>query len=85
MSEDVPMFARSIGGQKRSSKIEARVTDELKFALQKRCHELSMTESDYLDCLVNMAVFGYEHVRSVEQKRLELVSGLSGLAQKTAE
>jgi hypothetical protein len=81
-TSDTPMFARSFGGQKRSSKIEARVTDELKFALQKRCHELIMTESDYLDCLVTLAIFGVEHVRNIEQKRLEMVSGLSGIVQK---
>jgi hypothetical protein len=77
--EHRPVFARSLTGAKRTAKVEARVTDELKFDLQRRCHELSMSESDYIDRLVSISLYGIEHVRSVELSRIEQVCGLSGL------
>lgn len=78
---DPTLFARSLSGQKRNSKVEARITDEMKFDLQRRCHDLSMSESDFLDRLIAMALYGFEHVRNLEQARLEQVCGLSGLQQ----
>lgn len=79
MQTDSTVFARSLSGAKRTAKVEARITDEMKFDLQRRCHELSMSESDFLDRLIAMALYGFEHVRSLEQTRLEQVCGLSGL------
>lgn len=72
-----PSFARSHTGAKRTSKVEARVTDELKFDLQRLCHELGMTESDFVDRLLNVRLYGIDHVRSVEQRRLEMVCGVA--------
>lgn len=74
-----PVFARSLTGGKRTNRAEARITDELKIDLQRKCHELSMTESDYIDRLLSIALYGFEHVRSMELTRLEQVCGLSGL------
>ena len=34
-----PVFARSAMGGKRTARVEARVTDETKFALAQRCHQ----------------------------------------------
>jgi hypothetical protein len=76
---DTPAFARTMTGAKRTAKVEARVTDDLKFALQRRCHELAMSESDYIDRLVCVSLYGIEHVRSVELSRIEQVCGLSAL------
>ena len=73
----VPNFARTATGEKRSAKVEARVTDSLKFDLQRMCHELGMTESDFIDRLVQVRVYGVEHVQSMELKRIEIVCGLS--------
>lgn len=70
-------FARSMRGAKRTAKVEARVTDDLKFDLQRRCHELAMSESDYIDRLVAISLYGIEHVRSVELSRIQQVCGLS--------
>lgn len=72
-------FARSMTGSKRTNRVEARVADELKFDLQRKCHELSMSESDYIDRLLSVALYGFEHVRSMELQRIQAVCGLSGL------
>lgn len=73
------MTTHRIFGAKRTCKVEARVTDELKFELQRKCHEIGITESDYLDRLLSISLFGFEHVASLEQQKLQKVCGLSGL------
>lgn len=78
-SHDVPAdpaFARAAIGGKKTAEIKARTSDEIKFALQHRCHELGMTESEDIDRLVAMSLFGVEHVISVEQQRTKAVAGL---------
>lgn len=82
MAGDIPMFTRSFNGPKRSARIESRVTDETKFDLARRCHEIGMTESDYVAQLVEVSLYGFEHVTSVQAGRLRLVCGSSGLAQE---
>ena len=79
-----PTFARSMTGSKRTNRVEARVADELKFDLQKKCHELAMSESDYIDRLLNVSLYGFEHVRSMEMQRIQAVCGLSGLDSQEA-
>lgn len=74
-----PVFARSAMGGKRTARVEARVTDETKFALAQRCHQIGITESDFIANLVELSLFGYEHVASVQQERLRQVCGGSGL------
>lgn len=74
-----PNFARSMNGSKRTNRVEARVADELKFDLQRKCHELSMSESDYIDRLLSVSLYGVEHVTSMELARIHAVCGLSGL------
>ena len=75
--ENTTAFARTLTGEKRSAKVEARVTDTLKFDLQRMCHDLGMTESDFIDRLVQVRVYGIQHVQSLELKRIEMVCGLS--------
>jgi len=84
MPHDLPAFARSTMGPKRTSKIEARVADDTKFALARRVHELGMTESDFLDKLVCCTLFGVDHVVSIEQERIRQVMGLSAQVQTGA-
>lgn len=72
-------LARSVLGGKRTERIESRVTDELKDALRRRCNDLGMTESDFIERLVAVSIFGVEHVQMVEEQRLRGVCGLSGL------
>lgn len=79
-----PMFARSMTGEKRTNRVESRVSDTLKFDLQRKCHELAMSESDYIDRLLSLSLYGFEHVRSIELSRLEQVGGLSGIGGKAA-
>lgn len=74
---NAPMLARATLGGKRSAKCEARITDELKFALDKRAHELGMTVSDYIERLLTVNLFGETHVMSVEAARTRAVIGLS--------
>jgi hypothetical protein len=76
---DTPQFARSMTGEKRTNRVEARVADGLKFDLQRRCSDLAMTESDYIDRLLAISLYGVEHVRSMEFARITAVCGLSGL------
>ena len=80
-----PAFARSLTGSKRTNRVEARISDEMKFDLQRRCHELSMTESDYIDRLLSISLYGFEHVRSMELRRIQEVCGLSGLDRQSVE
>lgn len=78
---DLPsaQFARSALGGKRNSRIEARVTDETKMELARRCHQLGITESDFVTALVETSLFGVDHVLMVQRERLVQVCGRSGL------
>lgn len=76
---EIPMFARSVVGGKRNSKAEARVTDDTKELLRRKCTELGMTESDYIDRLICVSLYGIEHVLNVERQRTQMVCGLSAL------
>lgn len=75
MSDKI-MFSRSIFGGKKSSDVKARITDETKFALQRRCNELGMTESEYVDKLICISLFGLDHVVASERERTTKVAGL---------
>lgn len=79
MSKEI-MFARStVSGTKRTARIEARVTDETKADLARRCREAGMTESQFIERLVEVSLYGAKHVLSVERERTAMVCGLSGL------
>lgn len=74
---DTPMFARAtVAGTKRSSRIEARVTDETKMDLARRCRELGMNESQFIEQLVEVSLYGIDHLLSIERERIEKVCGL---------
>lgn len=80
--DGLPMFSRSILGGKKSSKLEARVTDELKEGVRRRWVDLQFSsESEYLEYLATVDCFGKGHVRMVQERRLGLVSSLSDSAQ----
>ncbi len=72
----LPMFSRSPMGGKRSSDVKARVADETKFALQRRCAELGITESDYIDRLLLVSLFGLDAVVQMEREKTEKVAGM---------
>lgn len=77
-----PNFARSSLGGKRNSKVEARVTDDMKADLEQRCHALGMSTSDYIERLLAVSLYGIDHVLTVERERTAKVCGLSGLDQR---
>lgn len=70
---DMTLYSRSLCGGKKSSEVKSRITDESKFALQKRCHELGVTESDYVCQLIEVSLHGLEHVASIQRERLNKV------------
>lgn len=76
MTTDIPFFSRTPMGGKRSSDVKARVSDDTKLALQKRCAELSITESDYIDRLLLVSLFGFETVVQMEREKTEKVVGM---------
>ncbi len=78
-TDPAAQFARSALGGKRSARVEARVTDETKQELARRCHQLGITESDYITALVESSLFGVDHVLMVQRERLAQVCGRSGL------
>ena len=78
MDDDLPMFARSAVGGKKSSEVKARITDETKFALQRRCAELGITESDYIDRLLCVSLFGFDAVVKAERDKTEQIAGMWG-------
>ena len=73
-----PMFARSVIGGKKNSKLEARVSDDLKEAVRRKWNDSGFeSESEWLEMLAAVACFGHEHVRMVQEQRLRRVSSLS--------
>lgn len=85
-NQETALFARSPMGGKRTAKAEARITEETKEAMRRKCHELGITESDYLDRLICVSLYGIDHVLNVERQRTAMVCGLSahGLQQGVA-
>jgi len=68
-------FSRSPIGGKKTSEVKCRVADELKFELQRRAHALGMSESELSELFICIGLFGVDHVRMVQDQRLELVAG----------
>lgn len=72
---DNPIFSRSPMPGKRSSEVKARVTDELKFDLARKCHELGITESDYIDRLLCVSLYGLDHVLELDRQKTTGIMG----------
>lgn len=83
--DEVPQFSRSPLPGKRSSEVKARVTDELKLELARRCHELGITESDYIDRLLCISLYGLDRVLELDrQKSTSIMGKLSQMWHKPA-
>lgn len=81
--KDETLLSRSPMPGKRSSEVKARVTDELKFDLARKCHELGITESDYIDRLLCVSLYGLDHVMELDRKKTTSIMGkLSDLWHK---
>ncbi|WP_422097509.1 hypothetical protein [Variovorax sp.] len=72
---DLPMFARSALGGKKNSEVKARITDETKFDLQRACHDLGVTESEFVGQLIEIRLYGKQHVETVLRERFDKVAG----------
>lgn len=85
MNDLHPMFSRAVIGGKKTEKLEARISEELKEAVRRKWHDLGFaSESEWLETLVAVNVFGAEHVRMVQEQRLRRVCSVSDIAP-TAE
>lgn len=81
-----PMFARATIGGKKTDKIEARVSDELKEAVRRQWMDGGFSsESEWLERLAAVACFGFEHVRMVEEQRLRRVCFVSDMSLTFAQ
>jgi hypothetical protein len=74
-NDNTPLFSRSSIGGKRSADVKARVADELKTDLQRRCHELGVTESDYIERLICVSLYGIDAVIDKERERTKGMLG----------
>lgn len=79
MSEHEEIKAsRAIIGGKKIDRMETRVSYELKEAARRRWVDAGYSsESEYLETLISVDVFGVDHVRSVMLQRLNAVSNVS--------
>lgn len=75
---DLPMFSRSVLGGKKSSKLEARVSDELKEAVRRKWVDMGFSsEAELIEYAMTVMCFGKEHVRSFHDRRLDMVGTLA--------
>jgi len=72
-------LGRSPLGGKKTARVDVRITDDTKFDLTRKCHELGISESDYVCTLIESSLYGLEHVLKVQRDRLMAVRGLAGL------
>lgn len=70
------MFSRSPIGGKKTSEIKLRCCDDLKLDLQRRAHELRMSESELSELFIAIGLYGISHVRMVQDQRLRMVGSM---------
>lgn len=69
--------ARSPLGGKKSAVLTLRVTDEMKFDLERRAHECGMAStSEYIERVLAINLYGLHHVVESERARTEKVCGV---------
>ncbi len=70
-------FARSSIGGKKTAEIKFRCPDELKDELARKARALGFrSESELSETLMSIALFGYDHVETVQRERLQRVASL---------
>lgn len=78
--KDVPAPSRGIFGGKKTAKFEFRASDELKEAARRKWMDAGFqSESEYLETLVTIDVFGVEHMRMLLERRLRAVCPVSDM------
>lgn len=83
--DDDMQYSRSVDGGKKNSKVESRVSDELKEAVRRKWMDCGFSsESEYIEKLCAISVWGAEHVRMMEERKINRVSLLSDTAQSAS-
>jgi hypothetical protein len=76
-------IARKTTNEKRTSKIEARVREDLKIDLMRRCRELGVTESEFIHQIVRASLYGHnEFLTRLEQVPRNTVNENRAVAPK---
>lgn len=79
--DDMSALARSCLGGKKNAYLKGATSDELKDALERKLREIridtgrTVSESEFVEKAVAIALFGFEHVARVEQEQLKKVAG----------
>ena len=66
---------------KLTAKVEVRVSEDTRDELEQLARQCGMGISEYIRELLMIRAHGIESVRSLYEKRLELVAGVSGKSQ----
>ncbi len=69
------MSNRNYFGDKRSSEVKARVTDAVKFDLQRKCHEIGISESEYIDRLLSISLYGLNETIEADRQKIIMIFG----------
>jgi len=72
-------FSRHNFTGKRTEKVTACLHFETKSDLDRKCHELGISASEYIAHLIEVTLYGSEHVLMVHQSRISGVFGSSQL------
>lgn len=74
-------LARSCLGGKKTAYLKAATSDEMKDELERRLRQIrhetgrTVSESEFVEKAVAIALFGFDHVASVEHEQLKRVAG----------
>lgn len=78
---EMTMLARSSMGGKKTAFLKAACSEELKDAVARKLAVMraetgrTVSESEFIERVVAIALFGYEHVAMVEQEQLRRMAG----------
>lgn len=78
---ELAMLARSSMGGKKTAFLKAACSEELKEAVARKLAVIradsgrTVSESEFIERVVAIALFGYAHVEMVEQEQLRRVAG----------
>lgn len=80
--DDNVQYAHSIDGGKKTAKLEGRCTDALKEAFRRKCMDAGFaSESECLEKLAAIFAYGAEHVRMMEERKIQRVCFMSDIAR----
>jgi hypothetical protein len=78
MQRETANFSRPLFGSKKTAKVEARVSDELKELVRRHWMDQGFeSESEWLENIIAVRVLGEEHVRTIYEQRMAKVCGVS--------